>query len=105
MIKLCHDNILVKEIVKDSNAGVLKVMQDESSAYMYFEVLDMSFGAACDLDLLDYNEEKEENYIKDTSNIILITHRVAKIPFIDNKYFIDAKDVIAVVDKEFMEEI
>lgn len=99
MIKLCHDNILVKEIVKDSKAGVLTVRQDESSAYMYFEVLEMSEGAKFDLDL--YDEDDKTDY----SNVVLITHRVAKVPFIDNKYFIDAKDVIAVVDKEFMEGI
>ena len=98
MIKLCHDNILVKEIVKDSKAGVLTVRQDDSSAYMYFEVIDMSAGAVYELDL---GSETEIDY----TNMVLITHRVAKVPFINNQYFIDAKDVIAIVDKKYMEGI
>ena len=88
MIKLCHDNILVKEIVKDSNAGVLRVMQDESSAYMFFEILEMSFGAAYDLDLIEYDEEEQDNKVKDLSNYVLVTQRIAKIPFVNNTYFI-----------------
>ena len=93
MIKLCHDNILVTEIVKDSKAGVLTVSQDESSAYMFVKIEEIS------------NESKEQLDISDVENIILVVQRTAKIPFIQSKFFISYKDVVAIIDKEYFEEI
>ena len=93
MIRLCHDNILVTELVKDSKAGVLTVSQDESSAYMFVKIEEIS------------NESKTALDILDVENIILVVQRTAKIPFIQSKFFISYKDVVAVIDKEYFEEI
>lgn len=93
MIRLCHDNILVTELVKDSKAGVLTVSQDESSAYMFVKIEEIS------------NESKTALDISDVENIILVVQRTAKIPFIQSKFFISYKDVVAVIDKEYFEEI
>lgn len=93
MIRLCHDNILVTELVKDSKAGVLTVSQDESSAYMFVKIEEIS------------NESKTALDISDVKNIILVVQRTAKIPFIQSKFFISYKDVVAVIDKEYFEEI
>lgn len=93
MIRLCHDNILVTELVKDSKAGVLTVSQDESSAYMFVKIEEIS------------NESKTSLDISDVENIILVVQRTAKIPFIQSKFFISYKDVVAVIDKEYFEEI
>lgn len=93
MIRLCHDNILVTELVKDSKAGVLTVSQDESSAYMFVKIEEIS------------NESKDALDISDVENIILVVQRTAKIPFIQSKFFISYKDVVAVIDKEYFEEI
>ena len=93
MIRLCHDNILVTELVKDSKAGVLTVSQDESSAYMFVKIEEIS------------NESKTSLDISDVENVILVVQRTAKIPFIQSKFFISYKDVVAVIDKEYFEEI
>lgn len=93
MIRLCHDNILVTELVKDSKAGVLTVSQDESSAYMFVKIEEIS------------NESKDALDISDVENIILVVQRTAKIPFIQSKFFISYKDVVAIIDKEYFEEI
>lgn len=92
MIRLCHDNILVTELVKDSKAGVLTVSQDESSAYMFVKIEEISQEAALQLDISDLN-------------VILVIQRTAKIPFIQNKFFVSYKDVVAIIDKEYFEEI
>lgn len=93
MIKLKHDNILVHEVVKDSKAGVLIVSQDESSSYMFVKIEEISEEAVKALDL------------NPSDDIYLVINRVAKIPFIQNKFFISYKDVVAVIDKEYFEEI
>lgn len=93
MIKLFHDNILVSELVKDSKAGALIVSQDASSAYMYVKIEEIS------------EEASKALGVDKTSDAILIINRVAKMPFIQNTFFISYKDVKAVIDKEYFEEI
>lgn len=93
MIKLFHDNILVTELVKDSKAGALIVSQDESSSYMFVKILEISDEASKELD------------VDKTSDSILIINRCAKMPFIQDTFFISYKDVKAVIDKEYFEEI
>ena len=95
MIRLCHDNILVTEIVKDSKAGVLTVSQDESSSYMFVKIEEISDEAKDTLEISTIEKE----------NVLLVIQRTAKIPFIQNKFFISYKDVVAVIDKEYFEEI
>ena len=95
MIRLCHDNILVTEIVKDSKAGVLTVSQYESSSYMFVKIEEISDEAKDTLKISTMEKE----------NVLLVIQRTAKIPFIQNKFFISYKDVVAVIDKEYFEEI
>ena len=95
MIRLCHDNILVTDVPKDSKAGVLVVSQDESSAYMFVKIEEISNEAARELALEDIN----------TDDILLVVQRTAKLPFIQDKFFVSYKDVIAVIDKEYFERI
>ena len=91
MIRLCHDNILVEEVKKDSNAGVLIVSQDESSAYMFCKIKAIS------------PEAKE--YLQPAEGNLLVVRRTAKLPYIQNDFFISYKDVIAVINQEYFEEI
>lgn len=91
MIRLCHDNILVKEIKRDSKAGALIVNQDESSAYMFCGIIAISAEA--------------ERILQPTSNNLLVVRRTAKLPYIQNEFFISYKDVVAVIDLDYMEEI
>jgi len=93
MIKLFHDNILVTELVKDSKAGALIVSQDESSSYMFVKIEEIS------------EEASKELGVDKTSDSILIINRCAKMPFIQDTFFISYKDVKAVIDKEYFEEI
>lgn len=95
MINLCHDNILVTELHKDSKAGALIVNQDESSAYIFVKIEGASKESIESLNL-------DLNKLDDT---ILIINRVAKIPFIQNKFFVSYKDVIAIIDKDYFERI
>lgn len=99
MIKLVHDNILVTEVVKDSKAGVLTVSQDESSAYMFVKIIEISEEA--NSELYDKNGMKP----LDKENQYLVIRRTAKDPFIQDKFFISYKDVRAIIDKEYFEEI
>lgn len=92
MIRLCHDNILVTEIPRDSKAGVLVVSQDESSAYMFVKIEEIS-------------PEATEALSIDDPECLLVVQRTAKLPFIQNKFFISYKDVIAVIDREYFERI
>lgn len=95
MIRLCHDNILVTDVPKDSKAGVLVVSQDESSAYMFVKIEEISNEAAKELALEDINLD----------DILLVVQRTAKLPFIQDKFFISYKDVIAVIDRDYFERI
>lgn len=95
MLRLCGDNILVTDVPKDSKAGVLVVSQDESSAYMFVKIEDISIEAQEELGL--------EN--ADLDDTLLVVQRTAKLPFIQNKFFISYKDVIAVIDREYFEGI
>lgn len=97
MIQMCNDNILVTEVHKDSKAGALVVSQDESSAYMFVKVEAISDGAKFELDF--------DNINTDLDNILLVVQRTAKLPFIQNKFFVSYKDVIAIIDKKYFEEI
>ena len=97
MIKLCNDNILVQEIKKDSRAGALIVSQDESSAYMFVKIEAISDEAKFELDF--------DNNNIDLDNILLVVQRTAKLPFIQSKFFVSYKDVIAIIDREYFEGI
>lgn len=106
MIKCLQDNILVQEIVKDSKAGVLTVSQDESSAYMFCKVLDISDEAL--QNICDFGSRFDEDTLQKRlldGDYILVIRRTAKDPFIQNKFFISYKDLRAVIDKEYFEEI
>lgn len=99
MISLIHDNILVKEVVKDSKAGVLTISQDSSSAYMFVKILHIADEA--------YNEISQvfdEGHL-DINKHLLVIRRSAKDPFVKNSFFISSKDVRGVIDEEFLENI
>lgn len=95
MIVTVNDNILVNEIKKDSKAGALIVSQDESSAYMFVKVSAISDEAS---KALNFTE-------KDFEDKLMVVQRTAKIPFIQNSFFISNKDVVAIIDKKYFEEI
>lgn len=94
MIKVVHDNILVTEVHKDSKAGALLVNQDESSAYMFVSVEQISTEASEALGI-----------ISPSNDFYLVVQRTAKLPFIQNKFFISHKDVIAIIDRDSFEEL
>lgn len=95
MIETVNDNILVKEIKKDSKAGVLRVSQDESSAYMFVEIISGSDKSLEPLGLIN----------RDTKDILLVIQRTAKLPFIQNQFFISYKDVVSIIDRNYFERI
>ena len=105
MIKPIRDNILVKEIVKDSKAGNLIINQDESSSYMFVKVEDISYEALFDLN--DAINDTLDNLECDLLNgkYLLVISRIAKFPFVQDKFFISVKDIRAIIDKKEFEEL
>lgn len=100
MIELFHDNILVEELVKNTKAGLLTVNQDSSSPYMYVKIIKSAIDA--------YNMLSEQSDLIRNSNsddLVLIIRRTAKDPFINNQFFISAKDVRAVITKEYFNSL
>lgn len=105
MIKPLQDNILVKEIVKDSRAGNLIVSQDESSAYMFVKVLDISKEA---LENITSGLNELEGYVLNnliSGDFLIIISRTAKLPFVQDMFFISYKDIRAIIDKKEFEEL
>lgn len=105
MIRPLKDNILVKEIVKDSKAGNLIVSQDESSAYMFVQVLDISKES---LESIAKDLDELEGYTCDSlkdGDFIIVISRTAKLPFVQDKFFISYKDIRAIIDKKEFEEL
>lgn len=106
MIIPVRDNILVRELVKDSRAGNLIVSQDESSAYMFAKVDEISSDALYDL----YDTTAAENMLELKQKLLsgdylLVLSRTAKLPFIQDRFFISIKDIRAVIDKKEFEEL
>lgn len=88
------NNILVEELIDDINIGGITTRHDYDSPYMFCKVLLISDEAKEILGLLD--------------ETILVIKRYAKEEFIDHTFFVDAKDVRAIISdntyKNILEE-
>ena len=87
-------NIIVEELCDDIVCDGIVTRYDPDSPYMFCKILLISEEAQKDLGIINF---KEEN--------ILVIKRYAKEEFIDKTYFIDSKDVRAVIDNDTYNKI
>lgn len=88
-MRLEGNNILVEELCDSFTSGGIVTRYDTDSPYMFCRILLMSEEAQKDLGILDTELDS-----------ILVIKRYSKEEFIDQTYFVDSKDVRAVIDKE-----
>lgn len=88
------NNILVEELCDDIVSEGIVTRYDPDSPYMFCKIVTISEEAQKALGIINF---KEEN--------ILVIKRYAKEEFIDKTYFIDSKDVRAVIDNETYNKI
>lgn len=84
--------LLVKELIKDIKINGLIQKYDDSSDFMFVQVIEIGEGL----------QDKPE--YQNIENLVLVLKRIAKIPFIES-YFINEEDILAVMSKDEFEEL
>jgi len=105
-MQLLHDNLLVKEAMKDTTIGgtSLHYKYDDDDPFMEVEVIDVSVELSAEY--AKYYSSMNNLDLKFViSNIYsvgshLLIRRINKLPYKDGLFFISFKDVIAVLNKE-----
>lgn len=87
-------NILVRELCDDFMCGGVVTKYDPDSPYMFCKIVNICEEAIDAMNILD----SELDYI-------LVIKRYAKEEFIDQTYFIDAKDVRAIIPPNVYERM
>lgn len=105
-MQLLHDNLLVKEVMKDTTIGgtSLHYKYDDDDPFMEVEVIDVSVELGAEYaKYYSSMNELDLKFVK--SNIYsvgshLLIRRINKVPYRDGLFFISFKDVIAVLNEE-----
>lgn len=89
IVNTMGDTILVKELKDDINQDGILVAYDDSNSFIFTKVI--SIPPKVKEELKDYGFEE---------NSILVLSRIAKIPFINETYFVNKKDILGVMPEE-----
>lgn len=93
---MLNDNLIVKEVQKETTSNGLIMKYDDDNPYMFVKL-------AKDLPEEYANEIGVELY--ELPDTIFVIKRVAKIPFMNDFYIVSKKDVIAYMSKKEFEEV
>ena len=80
-------SLLVKELKKDLVVDGITQRYDDSNAYMFVEAIEIG-------------EDLHSIPALSNNGAVIIIKRIAKVPFIENMYFIHYDDILAIMDRE-----
>lgn len=105
-MQLLHDNLLVREVMKDTTIGGtgLRYKYDDDDPFMEVKVVDVSIELGAEYAKYYSTLGKQDlQVVRNTIYCVgshLLIRRINKVPYKDGLFFISFKDVIAVLDEE-----
>ena len=90
---MLNDSLLVKEVVKETQVNGIIMKADDDNQYMFVKVIDSN------------DDFKKKIGDENVYNNVFIIRRVAKLPFLLDKYIINTKDIIGYMSEDEFNKI